>query len=884
MADFGNLEVSPMASNFDILAEIKIDDERVFLAYRDRSDSFKVKCQTFEVRNNYVGNGQAFTLDASSQYSGNTPILQAIDACMIDTDKVVVIYVDGGDNQIYSKILNLDSLEISGGSAQQINSTNNAETGFQTISVCKVDTNKFACLYTLLNVVTGNTRMRAATVSGTVATYGTEDAISTSAKYSNLKIAKMATDKVVYTYIKSPGTRFCRCRTLSGTTFGAEGTELTLYTGAGSNKASFYEFSDNVVYLASQAGDTTNGIHFAILTASGTTLTEADSQYLAGGGSMQTYGLWVPDSTTAFVFYRLTDSSGILVAQVNISSTTITSFNFAGELATQSPDHLEASVVGLGDNALFFYLDDASGTNINLLTVLPIYAVEEKRNIAANALVSWKKDFRTDIRLFAIGVSSIGGNDIIAPTEQIDSQWNKYLYYDESQYLKYLEYEHGLQLPIGGIRVGLAEGEFENTTGRFTPRYMGGTSELFTAILPRRPFILNAGFEDRGVEISYPQFVGLFSRQPEVSLRNRYLRWVGKDFVDFLSNRFVDDEAIYTGYRSDQLIEQILDSLGFTTGQYELDRGLNTIPFAIFKRGDKFGDIIDTIAKAEYANFYQDEEGILRFENRQHWDESPHNEVQWEFVTSQVLEAELPNDDHIINVVEVKADVRQKQPAQTIFTLNAFDSIQVNGNSTEEVFVDFSDPVLAITTPTNGGTLSFYKGNTAADGSGSDATSSLTITKQYLFSNAAKFTFSNSSASTVYITELVVNGRPAKVEKSIYYRTQDDSSVTAYEERPYLIENDFIQSEDWASTLSQLLLIDFASPEKLQTVTIRAIPQLRLGDLVSWQGKMWRVFEKSSIINASTGFVQEVKLLQRTIQTFFRIGISTIGGTDKIAP
>lgn len=817
-----------------------------------------------------------------------------IDACLVDTDTIVITYKDGADsNRLKARVITITDTDMSIGAAQTLVSTTSA--GSDTVAVCSPSTNKICAIYERDNVV----YMVAATLSSGTLTAGSEITALTGSQYIRLAIEKASDDKVVYIYDDTINEKYyAEARTLTGTTVNAAGTALDLLEAeATSPFPSLARYADDQLYAhlygSSDGTQAQSGSYLLRISASGTTLTREQQtlihQYY-NGTNPEAVAITVLDSEKMLLAYADDELEVQLVQLVDITSFSVYTLREAVKYSDFLPSvpstKRSLAINGLGNLFLILYSEDDSTDRTMLAfgSATSIQAVDNKRSIVSSSLVSWKKDFRADIILFTIGVSSIGGNDLIAPTEQIDSQWNKYLYFDESNYLKYLEYEHGLQLPIGGIRVGLAEGEFENTSGRFTPRYMGGNSELFTSILPRRPFILNAGFEDQGVEYTYPQFVGLFSRQPEVSLRDKYLRWVGKDFVDFLSNRFVDDEAIYTGYRSDQLIEQILGSLGFTTGQYDLDQGLNTIPFAIFRRGDKFGDLIDTISKAEYANFYQDEEGILRFENRHHWNSSPHNEVQWDFVTSQVLEAELPNDDHIINVVEVKADVRQKQPAQTIFTLNTFDSIQVSGNSTEEVFVDFTDPVLAITTPTNGGTLSFYKGNTLPDGTGSDVTSSLTITKQYLFSNAAKFTFSNSNASTVYITELVVSGRPAKIEKTIYYRTQDDSSVTAYEERPYLIENDYIQTEDWASTLSQLLLIDFATPEKLQTLTIRAIPQLKLGDLVSWQGKMWRVFEKSSVINAATGFVQEVKLLQRDIQTFFRIGISTVGSSDKIAP
>lgn len=507
------------------------------------------------------------------------------------------------------------------------------------------------------------------------------------------------------------------------------------------------------------------------------------------------------------------------------------------------------------------------------------------RKVFGDLLVSWKRSLEGAFRYFTIGVSTIGGNDPIKGEGGTPSEWNRYQYFDESEYVMEMDWERQLKMPTGGITVALADGTLSNTSGRFTPRYMGGSGELFTAILPKRPFIINAGFNYDGIDNPISQFVGVFTRQPEVDYRNKTLSWQGADFNDFLSDKFVDDTAMYTGQRTDQLLEIILqDSLGLATSQYELDTGINNIPFALFERGDKYVDIIDELVQAEYGHFYQDEEGVLRFENRQHWSGSPHTDVSRDIFTAQVIDARAPNDDHIINVVEVKAGSRKKEPEQTIYKLNTFDSIQVDASSTKELFVDFEDPILSLTTPTSSGTTSFYKANSEPDGLGTDMTASITITRVDAFAKAAKFTFNNSSPSTVYITQLNVTGRPAKIQKEIYFRDQDDSSVTAFDEKVYSIENKYIQEDTWAQSLARLILDDFSSPENLQNITIRAIPALKLGDLITWQGRYWRIFGIKTILSMSQGFLQELTLLQRTVTSYFRIGISTIGGSDRIAP
>lgn len=523
---------------------------------------------------------------------------------------------------------------------------------------------------------------------------------------------------------------------------------------------------------------------------------------------------------------------------------------------------------------------DAPTATLNIIESL---YTADVRDVRHNLQVSWKKDNLLLGRTFTIGVSLIGGNDIIGANPGAIGSPGNYRYFDESDYAMSLAWEQGLTIPTGGLKTGLAEGLLDNTSGRFTPRYVGGSSELYTSILPRRPFIINAGFND-GTDRLLSQFAGIFNRQPEVDKRDRQIRFSGADYTDFLYNRYLDQEVMFTGLRTDQVMETLLGSLGLNTAQYDLDYGINFIPFGLFDKGTRYSQIFHQLAEAEDAHFYQDEEGIFRFENRQHWDNSPHNVVSRIISTAEVIEANVPDDDHIINVVEIKAPIIQKQPLQTIFNLPALSSIAISAGETVDKFFEFQDPVLALTEPTSGGANSYYLANTSSDGSGTDMTSNVSVTNVGTFAKSVKYRFRNSAAQAVFITQFVLAGRVARQIGDLYYRERDDSSVTAYEERPLLVENEYIQNESWAASYARLILNDFSEPENLQKITIMANPNTKLGDLVSWQGRYWRVFDKKHKLSAGEGFVQELTLLQRTIQAYFRIGISTIGGSDPIAP
>lgn len=518
-------------------------------------------------------------------------------------------------------------------------------------------------------------------------------------------------------------------------------------------------------------------------------------------------------------------------------------------------------------------------------TVSAAWTAEERdtvRKVAQNTQISWHRQSTLGNRTFTIGVSTIGGNDFIGVNPGSIGSPSNYKYFDESTYVTGLSWERGYNMPSGGLTMAMAEARLDNTSGRFTPRYMGGNSELYTAILPNRPAIISAGF-NFGVDQTIPQFAGIVHEQPKLSVRNKELQLRMRDYIDYFSDKYLDQTVMFTAQRTDQVLSTLASRLGMNTAQYDFDYGINIIPFGVFDAGTKFSDIFHSLVEAENGQFYQDESGIFKFENRQHWDSVPYTQVQRIITTSQVIDAEAPSDDHLINVVEIHGAVYQKQPSQVLFSLPAISSILVKANSTTDQFFEFQDPVLQLTEPTSGGLLSFYVANTASDNSGTDSTSSIQVRNLGLFSKSVKYRFTNTSAVDVYLTQFVLSGRVAKKVSDLYYRDQDDSSVTAYQEHNYQINNDYIQNADWARTYATMILNDFSNVENLQKITIRAIPELQIGDLISWQGRYWRIFDIKTTLDPSAGFIQELTMLQRTISTYFRIGISTIGGSDRIS-
>lgn len=520
-------------------------------------------------------------------------------------------------------------------------------------------------------------------------------------------------------------------------------------------------------------------------------------------------------------------------------------------------------------------------------TVNAAFTAEEKdtvRKIVQSLQISWHKQSIIGNRTFTIGVSTIGGNDVIGITPGAVGSPSNYKYFDESARVLSLNWERGYNMPTGGLTKGMAEAKLDNTSGRFTPRSLGGNSELFTAIYPGKPALINAGFNFNGVDQMLPQFAGIISSQPQISVRDKIMQLKMQDYVYYFQNKKLDSAVVFTGQRTDQVLTTLLTQLGMSTAQYDLDTGINVIPFGNFDVGIPFADAIHDLVEAENGHFYQDEMGVFKFENRQHWNSAPYTQVQKVITTAMVIDSEVTDDSHIVNVVEVNAESYQKQPEQIIFRLNPFDSTTLPPGASTDIFMNFSDPVLSLTTPTASGLTSYFQAFQNADGTGTDLTSSISVVGVARFAQSARITINNSSAQTAYLTNLVVSGRVARSVAPIYTKATIGHSITAYQEQQISLDNRFIQNQSWAESYANMILQDFANPENIQKITVRAMPELQLGDLISWQGRYWRIFDNKVTLDPSVGFVQELLILQRTVQNYFRIGISSIGGSDKIAP
>jgi len=469
----------------------------------------------------------------------------------------------------------------------------------------------------------------------------------------------------------------------------------------------------------------------------------------------------------------------------------------------------------------------------SIVTPLEAILTGTVRKLHMTLLASWLKVANLSTVYAVVGSSQVGSDDLVQGQSAVITNADLFAYMDESAYVMRFDYDRRLDEPRGGASYAIGDILLDNVTKRFTPNQ---DATIGTAIEARRPMKASIQMEAessyRGVQV----IVGLTASRPTENKGARTVEVQLYDYITFIENATIQ-AAVYEDMRSDQIIEDILVTLGFGSSQYSLDVGINTIPFAWFDKNKSAGRRIRDICEAEEAHFYQDENGILRFENRNHYSVYPHQNVQRIIDSGDILEDGNDVSTRIINRAIVIAKPRKiDAAASVIWTNQTVDSI-AHGQSLT-IWAAFYDdqagsevlPIKDITTPA---ATTDYVGNTQADGGGADRTASLSLVVTNFVESAKIVITNNHATDTIYLTTLQLRGKAARVTQAIQAIEEDAGSINKFEAQEYVLENNLIQSKSVAETIAANLVARYKDPLDRRILKIPGIPHLQLKDLVS---------------------------------------------------
>jgi len=494
--------------------------------------------------------------------------------------------------------------------------------------------------------------------------------------------------------------------------------------------------------------------------------------------------------------------------------------------------------------------------------------------------VSWLRN--TSAGVFGIvGTSVVDGEDFVKGLISSVTPSDAFEYSDESENVMSISYDRVLIEPMGGLAMAILDVKLSNMDKRYTPE---ANATIGTAILPNRPTHAKIGFEVLSIGKMVDVFKGL-SLMPEESKEQRTVDITCYDYVRFL-NEYPLESTIYQNQRSDEIIESILTDVGLGSAQYTLDLGKNTIAFAWFEKGQTAGERIKKICEAEDAVFYQDENGILRFENRNHYGQSPYNSPIWDIEPSHIISWAEDKGSKIINRVLVKATPRTVKDEVIEVWRNGIEE-QIDGSGSKTIWAQFENPVTELTTPAQD---IDFKAYTATAGGGTDISSDITVTAT-LFTTTVKLVIDNANANPAYLNLLRLRGKGALPTSEITRVAYDQSSIDKYGEQQFELNNDFIDDEDFAEYMANSIITKYSDHKRRIKLVVQGVPQLQLRDMVRVKDQDLGTYKNYRVMRIvgklDTGFTQDLYLREVTddeYDNYATVGTSLVDGSDVVSP
>lgn len=324
-----------------------------------------------------------------------------------------------------------------------------------------------------------------------------------------------------------------------------------------------------------------------------------------------------------------------------------------------------------------------------------------------------------------------------------------------------------------------------------------------------------------------------------------------------------------------------------------IDVGLHMIPVAWFDGNTALYEIKEA-CEAEGARFYCDEEGNIRFENRQYYNNhSEWKKSRWQFDYDNMFDFFYnTKESEIINKVVVKVNPRKVQTTQDIWQSIAV--YKIEAGATKQVWAQFNDPcpttVSGIIAPV---ATTDYTANVQEDGLGTDKTAqvSISITR---FARSAILDITNGDAGAVYITSLKLRGTPAKEGDAVIVTSEDTNSIGRYGVKPsggYSVEKKYLADETYAKQIADQLIGWYKNPLTKVKLKNRSIIHLQLGDMITVYDKITNTSNIMRIIGiknqfSSAGLNQEIDARQIAPfeqLSYFTIGTSAIESVDVIS-
>jgi len=412
---------------------------------------------------------------------------------------------------------------------------------------------------------------------------------------------------------------------------------------------------------------------------------------------------------------------------------------------------------------------------------------------------------------------------------KVEIQWDGISWTDESAYILSIRGDAELSGDLGEASSAQIDVELDNTTDRFTPTNSLGA--LYGYFEPRVAIRIGIDFNDTDYYVKL--FTGYIkSYQPKFSSRICNLHCF--DNLKFILNQDSPYGDVYTDYRIDELIKVLLDYAGLTN--YDLDESTQTVNGAWFNGEKLIHTLINELTIAERGRSFFDAYGTFKF-----WNKNRLHDMQPVITLTKsdnILDIDYQVAEHVMkNKITVEATPRGAMGLQQVWSnidpeiadIYSDSLVFITAGEQQSAWIELEDPATGWVEPIAD---TDYTANAAADGSGTDLTSSIEITTFNTYAKSAFITVRNNSATDAYLTKFSIRANPVKIYKYIRVIAKDETSMQNYGVKDVLYQNMYIDSETQANAIAYEELERWKSSLNTYNVVIRGVPYLYVGDIV----------------------------------------------------
>lgn len=370
------------------------------------------------------------------------------------------------------------------------------------------------------------------------------------------------------------------------------------------------------------------------------------------------------------------------------------------------------------------------------------------------------------------------------------------------------------------------------------------------------------------------------------------------DYMEELARFKVREIAAQTSKRADEILETVLAAMPRPPVSTDLDEGTDTYSFALDAPGTALAEC-GKLARSEQGYIFQKRDGAIRFEARTFRIRKSGSTFTPEI---EALSA-VRDTTRVTNFVQATARPRRSGTTATAVLATLREPVYVLPDGSVTIRMPYTDPDqsglrVAGTDFQSLVSGTDYQMGTLPDG-GLDVTSDFTVTPN-TGAYEVKFVVTNNGSAGAYVNTLQQRGRVLFNLDPVTAEAEDASSIASYGERAESIDMPYQEEHAVAKAVADYTLALYKDPfTGLESITLKSSrsdaqmaavlgldvsSMVRVSESVTGLSKLYFINGVALELYGNLVAKATWTLAPADEDTYFTIGVSTIGGTDGIAP